>query len=80
MAKTLLQRAKETVVVNRRGIKITGELVELAIAWMKDEVTLGQCTRAVFNAKSSGSKGGNVLYKFAVIYRELYRQKKLIIK
>lgn len=75
--KTLLEKAKETIVVNRRIMKISDELIELGIAWMKDEITLGQCARAVFDAGSGGSVGGNLLYKFAVIFRELYREKKL---
>jgi len=76
---TLVERAKKIKTAN----VITGMdegVIELAIAWAKGEVTLGQCSRAMYDKPSSKGTGGNILYKFAVAFRELYRQGRLIIK
>lgn len=69
MKKTLLQQAKEIKVLKRR-VRVSDEHIELAIAWMKDEIGLGQIN-IVMGQKISG---GNVLYNISVWLREAYRK------
>lgn len=76
MAKeTLLQRAKK-VPINKRKIVVTDEHIELALAWLRDEVALRQMNIVLMKPNQSG----NVLYGTAVALREAYRRGKITIK
>jgi len=75
MNKTLLQRAK-AVKVNSRHRVISDEYIDLALAWIRDEIGLTQ-VNVVLGKKR---EGGNSLYGIAVWLREAYRNGKIIIK
>lgn len=75
MKKTLLQKAKE-IEPKKTKYNIKDEHIELAFAWLNDEVTNKQIN-FILGKKSSG---GNALYAVAVWLREAYRQGKLKIK
>ena len=72
--KTLLEKAK-AVKMGRRDTIITDEHVELALAWIRDEVNLSQINVALKKSRQSG----NVLYKMATSLREAHRQGKIKI-
>ena len=74
---TLLEKAKK--ISTKRGITNSKEDLEIALAWLKDEVTLGQVARVYGYENTKGSSGGRILYRFAVCFRELYRQGKMKI-
>ena len=66
--KTLLEKAKE-IPTRKRGTKtITIEQIEVAIAWMADEITLTQATQ-VLQYDSPGS----CVSRLSLILREAYR-------
>ena len=46
------------------------------LAWLKDEVTLTQASKALHK----NSLSGNTLYYFAAVIKEAYRQGKVVIK
>jgi len=76
---TLLEKAKKIKIVyaSRKERKIPiGQGIEIAFAWIKDEITLHQIGKALGYEHDSG----NVLYYVALWLREAYRQKKLKIK
>lgn len=43
---TLLEKARLAPCVRRSSAKVTGEDIELALAWVKGEITLAQATTA----------------------------------
>lgn len=51
MEKTLLQKAKEVAVFHKQFKKTTDEDIELALAWVKDEIKTSQITK-VFSYKN----------------------------
>ena len=69
MAKqSLLEKALTAKRPDKRLERITPEEIELALAWLQDEVTLTQVAYAL------GMKGpGNAVSRMAVIIREAYR-------
>lgn len=69
MAKTLLQKALETPARSINSNHVSEEQIELALAWMADEVTLTQVSLA------SGLKGGSgaTYHRLAMCLREAYR-------
>lgn len=72
---TLLEKAKAKKLSMPKGkIRTTDEHIELAFAWLKDEVRLKQISE-VCGKKNNG----NILYSIAVWLREAYRQGKLKI-
>lgn len=74
--KTLLQKAKKIKVKPRISIGTTDEEMELAIAWLKEEIG----TRQVAEAIAEPQVGGRVLYRLSVWLREAHRRGKLRIK
>lgn len=69
--KTLLELAKEVKIKHRTGLSqnATSEEIELAIAWAKDEITLGQVSTVLFGEKTAKSIGGRTLYTIACLLR-----------
>jgi len=67
--KTLLQKAKK-VKMRHRKIIVTDEHIELALAWVKDDITLTQVNLALNKPRDTG----NTLYALAVYIREAYRK------
>lgn len=65
--KTLLEKAKEAKTPARRVV-ISKELIDLAIAWMKDEVTTGAVCSVL--GKKNGS--GNTMYRICLALRQAY--------
>lgn len=62
--------------MKRKKIVIDEERIEIAIAWMKGEITSGQVAFALDKANHTG----NILYVLAVILREAYTRGFLKIK
>lgn len=62
---TLLEKAK--AFTRKPRIPVTKQESELALAWLKGEINLGQATKAM------GRDSGAVLYRFAVCLREEFR-------
>ena len=76
---SLLKKAKsiENKKPRHKKMYLTDELIELAIAWAKDEVTLTQCAKVIFPDKET-SKSTNLVYsRFAIVLKEAIRQGKL---
>ena len=71
---TLLKLAKE--LHTRKATKSTPEMRELALAWLENEVSHSQCIKALYGRKAIR---GNVLYKFALCFRDLYEAGKIKI-
>ena len=67
--KTLLQTALEFKTKKSYSKEVTDEMVELAVAWMKGEITQGQAARAL-GKDSSGGEVTSVLYQLCVAIRE----------
>lgn len=65
---TLLEKAKS--VTNIRKNHITEEEVELALAWMRDEISMTQATVAIGQDKRQGAM---IYSKFCLALREAYR-------
>lgn len=74
--KTLLQKAKASRQKKTTRISTTNEQIELAIAWVKGEIS----TRQVAEAINEVEAGGRVLYRLAVWLREGYYRKTLTLK
>ncbi len=74
--KTLLERVKEIKATPTRKLPITDEQIDVAISWLKDEITLSQINKATGNVSTSA----NGLYRMAVWLREAYRREKLVEK
>lgn len=75
MKKTLLEKAKSAKCQGSPKYKITDEHIELAIAWMKDEIRFKQLNVALGKPVNSG----NILYSVAIWLREAYRNGKINI-
>lgn len=66
---SLLEKARE-IPIRRRGAEgVTVEEIELALAWMKDEITLTQIAR-VMNHKGPGT----TVSRISILLREAYRK------
>lgn len=50
---------------------------ELALAWLRGEVTLGQASRAL--NPDNPLSGGSALYRFAVCFRDEYRAGRITV-
>jgi len=72
MKKTLLQKAKEVKLKTAFRKSIDDEQIELAIGWMKDEISITQMSK-VLNWKVSGGTRSTV----ASWLREGYRRGKI---
>jgi hypothetical protein len=73
MEKSLLERAKS--VTKRKAMRVPSpQEIELALAWMKSEVSLTGVATALYGDKRNiKTLGGNALYRIAVCLREAYR-------
>ena len=72
---TKLELIKQQPVYTAKNVRISNEDIDVALAWMKDEITLGQIR------KTLGLHTYSATYaNFAVNLREAYRQGKIIVK
>jgi hypothetical protein len=71
---TLLDKAKAHGRSKRNAKKITSEDIELALAWLKGEVTSAQATMAY---RGNRSQLTTATYFIALCLREAYRLKKI---
>ena len=71
---TLLEKAKNVALKRRSGRECSDEEIELALAWLKDEIALKQISMVI------GQKHNNMLAIIPGILRQAYRQGKLVIK
>ncbi len=74
---TLLEKAKKIKGKAHPKVPLTNEHLELAFAWLRNEIGLTQVNLAI---GKDPHKSGNILYSIAVWLREAYRQGKLKIK
>jgi hypothetical protein len=65
----LVERARN--VRARRALNVTDAEIELALAWMRSEVSMLQAGTVL------GTSGGNVLYRMAVCLRAAYERGRL---
>ena len=73
---TLLEKAKKMSAYNHKGkIIIDEEHLDLALSWMKGEITLSQVNRVLDRKTNSG----NTLYHIATWLKEAYNQKKIVL-
>ena len=71
---TLLQKALKVKKGHHRTLKYNSEEVELALAWLEDEITFTQVTIVI-------NKTGSNLYNFlAQALRKAYQKGKLKVK
>ena len=75
--KSLLERAKEAYALNY-GLGTTSQEIELALAWLKNDVSTGQCAKAVYTVNHTNSKA-NWRYKASRLLQQAYFQGKLKI-
>ena len=75
MSKTLLEKAKN-VPARKRKSRPTDEEIELALAWLKDEITTSQVN---FAYSESGKKNTTYLYNITMALKEAYIKGKLKI-
>lgn len=75
--RSLVDKAKA---LDHRKLKIetTPEERELALAWMRGEVTLTQATRVL--RPNGPHNGSSALYRFAVCLRDEYRAGRLTVE
>jgi len=73
--KTLLELAKESKAIRKRR-RYDPEFNDMAVAWVKGEITLTQMNVALKRRRESSS----ILYSVAGVMRELYLSGNLIIK
>ena len=68
--------------VRKASLKMaTDEEIELALAWMTDEITLGQFSNAVWQKKTNANGvGGKALYTIAMWLKGAYKTGKIVIK
>jgi len=69
---TLLEQAKQFSSQARKKY-VNSDLVELALSWIKSEVSTQQVSLAM------NARGSNSLYRIAIGLREAYRQGKIKI-
>ena len=79
MPKTLLQKAKEINVQRQTTLAITNELIELVLAWMKDEIKATQAAKIMYGDRKANALSGLFHARAAVILREAYRKGKIKI-
>lgn len=71
---TLLEEAKKVTSAKRGAIDYTDDLIELCVAWVKDEITLKQFKAALRTSPT------NSVYIVARVLKHLYQEGRLIIK
>jgi len=76
MRETLLQKAKKVKQKINKPLIVNSEEIELAFAWLKDEIGLRQMS-AVLGISYSG---GSCLYRISIILKEAYKKGILKIK
>jgi hypothetical protein len=69
---TLLEKARLAPCVRRSCVKVTGEDIELALAWVKGEITLAQATTAWGHNTTNATYG-----RLALCLREAVNQRKV---
>ena len=74
---TLLDEAKKLKTTKR--IDVSDEKIELALAWLKDEIGISAICR-VCKPNKGVNYSGNMLYSIAVWLREAYRKGLIKIK
>ena len=64
---TLLDKARKIPIKKLTKLvnSATKEQIELAIAWAKDDITLGQFTKVIWNETTAKGIGGRALYTIA---------------
>ncbi len=69
---TLLEKAK--AIGHRSSTKhvITPEKIELAIAYIKNEITMTQIAKVLSDNKTSNT--GNIMYFIPILLKEAYKQ------
>lgn len=79
--KTLLEKAKN---VSPKSIKIKmndfDEELEIALAWLNNEITTRQYFEAINGKPKKSSYGGSILYRVATILKVAITKNKIIIK
>ena len=75
MSKTLLELAKSSGENAAQNKPVSEEEVDLALAWMKNEITMYQVSTAYGKTQS-----GNILYRIAIVLRQAYALKRIIVK
>ena len=67
---------------NLSHFKVTDEEINLAIAWAKDEISLGQFSKVMWNDANSTTKGvgGKALYTIAVFLKAGIIRNKITVK
>ena len=70
---TLLDQAKK-ILIKRKNLA-TNEHIELALAWLKDEINMSQAAK-VLGYKSTS----NIGYSFAICFKKGYQQGKIKIQ
>ncbi len=77
---TLLDKAKEKPLIrvkkNTAKTEVLREEVEVAIAWLNDEISLGQTAHAL----QLGATGSPIYGRLALILREAHRRNIITIK
>ncbi len=77
--KTLLQKAREAK-SKTPYTDSNGELLELVIAWVNGQVTLGQINTAIHGIDKRGNSYNNTLYQVAVVLRDAVKAGKITVK
>jgi hypothetical protein len=72
---TLLEKAKKFRRTKRWETDISDEKIELALAWLKDEVSTSQVSYTI-----RGYATGSIVYQLAIWLRHARRQGRLEIK
>jgi hypothetical protein len=75
--KTLLEKAKEVETKKKKSVD-EDEFSELAIAWLKGEITNKQAYISYYGEPKTFASG-NILYLIAVSLRNLYKKGKIKI-
>ena len=76
MSKTLLELAKSSGENAAQNKPVSEEEIDLALAWMKNEITMYQ----VSTAYGKIHKSGNVLYRVALVLRQAYALGRITVK
>ena len=72
---TKLELIKQQPVYTAKNVTISDDDIDVSLAWLRDEVTLGQIRKAL------GSHTYSATYaNFAINLRQAYRQGKIVIK
>lgn len=68
--RTLLEQAK--LLADNRKAKHSIEEIDLALAWLKGDITTGQASRVL--SQTGRTSGGNALYAVATALRTAYQR------